>query len=231
MLKSGYLLITLILVVDCWDLTILDPVLNNKTNSVYALAWALLGFYWFRSRPGNFKIYNYKKYRKYFYWLIIGFALSIIPAYIFWNQDFITSLIVNRHLIWYIFLPLVLYIQPSEKEIIRTLVYYTVAYMTVWTIQAVAPYPLTTLLANKIELGRATFEIEETEFGHLLPGKSIMLILLYFKIQQFTENVRLKTFIPVAAMLSIFFILQNRGYSLFCSDSFRICHFSATLTT
>jgi hypothetical protein len=215
MRKSIYLFITLILGVDCWNLIILDPVLNNRTNPVYAVAWALLGFYWFRSRPGNFKKYNYNKYRKYFYWLTTGFLLSIFPAYIFWNQDFITSLVVNRHLIWYIFLPLILYIQPSEKEIMTALFYYTVTYMAVWIIQAITPNPLTTSLVNKIELGITTFELEKSEFGYLLPGYSIMLILLYFKTQQFTENVKLKTFIPAAGMLAIFFILQNRGTLFF----------------
>jgi hypothetical protein len=215
MLKSIYIFIALILAIDGWNLNILATVINSQINPVYAVAWACLGFYWFRSRPGYLKLYNYKKYRKYFYWLIAGFLLSMIPAYVFWNQDFVTSLIVNRHLIWFIFLPLMFYMQPTEKEIIRALVFYTVVYMAVWTIQAVTPYPLTPLIENKNELGRFRLELEGTDFGYLLPGYPIMLLLLYFKMQQFMENVRLKTFIPVAAMLSIFFILQNRGTLFF----------------
>lgn len=212
--KIWYLLIALILALNCWDLIIVAPIINNQTNSVFAVGWAIIGFFWFRNRPGYLRICNFKKHLKYFYWLIAGFSLSIIPAYIFWNQDFITSFIVNRRLIWYIFLPMILYVQPTQKEIIRVLVYYTFVYMVVWTIQAVTPFPLMTPFERTFELG-GSFELDQTDFGYLLPGYSIMLLLLYFKTQQFIENANLKTFLPALAMLAIFFILQNRGTLFF----------------
>jgi hypothetical protein len=220
--KSIYLFIALILSVNCWDLTILDPILNSKTNFGYAAIWAIAGFYWFRSRPGNYKIHNYKKYQIYFYWMMVGFLLSIIPAFIFWNQNLITSLIVNRHLIWYIFLPLILYIQPSEEEIMKALFYYMVTYMAIWTIQVVASNPITTYLESKSEWG---FELDKTDFGYILTGYTIMLYLLYYKIQVFTNNPRLKTFLPVVGILAIFFLLQNRASLFFAIIVFGLALF------
>lgn len=215
MSKSIYLLIFLILGVNFWELSLVDSILNSKTVPFIALLWAILGLYLYRNKFGVTKSKKFKKYNKYFYWLMTGFFLSIFPAYFFRDQDFITSLIVNRGLIIYIFLPIILYIQPSEKEIIRTLVYYTIVYMIIWIIQALYHQPISTALESKLELGRARFELQETEFGYLFPGFTIILVLLYYKIQQFKENVSIVKFIPVAVLISLFFIFQNRGTLFF----------------
>lgn len=215
MSKSFYLFISLALGINFWNLIILEPYFNGVTNPVLAVLWAMLGLYWFRPRFGYEKIYDFRKYQKYFYWLIVGFSFSVFSAYMFWYQDLKTGIIVNRFLIWYIYLPLVFYIQPSEKDIINSIFYYTVVYFFVWTVQALTPYPLYTTLADAIELGRGKFEGSDTDFGQLIPGYSIILLLLYFKTQQLIEKPDYKAIIQVFALLGLFFLLQNRGALFF----------------
>lgn len=215
MSKTLYLFISIVLGINFWNLIIFEPYFNGVTNPVFAVIWALLGFIWFRTREGNAKTYHFGKYQKYFFWLIIGFSFSVLSANMFWNQDIGTGVIVNRFLVWYIYLPLFFYIQPSEKEIISAITYYTFIYFFIWLIQAVTPYPLFTNLSAAIELGRGKFELAESDFGQLIPGYSIILFLLYYKTQQMTENPNLRYTLQVFMLLSFFFLLQNRGALFF----------------
>lgn len=215
MSKTAYLFITLILGINFWNLIILEPFFNGVTNPVFAVLWALMGLYWFRNRPGHEKVYDFRKYRIYFFWLIVGFSLSVVSAKVFWNQDVITGIIVNRYLIWYLYIPLFLYIQPSEPEIVKAISYYSVVYFILWLIQAATPYPLFTTIAEAVESGRGTFALAETDFGQLFPGYSVILILLYYKTQKFIENPTFKSSILVFGLLAFFFLLQNRGALFF----------------
>ena len=225
MSKSLFFFISLVFAVNCWELIILAPVLNDQTIPVIAVMWAIMGIYWFRNRQGVLSLYNFNKYNIYLFWIIIGFALSIVSAYIFWAQDLLTGSIVNRGLIWYLYIPLLLYIQPSEKELIKAITYYAVAYVIVWVLQAVSPDPITTSLNDVIATGRYNGELGETDFGQPLVGFPLILILLYYKIQKFIVLPSARNFIPVFLLLILFFLFQNRstlffaltvfGYSIF----------------
>jgi hypothetical protein len=192
---------------------------------VFAVVWALFGLYWYRTRPGNVKVYDFRKYIKYFIWLVVGFSLSVVSAQIFWNQNLLIGIMVNRVLIWYLYLPLLLYIQPSEKDIIKAIVYYTIGYFIIWTIQALTPYPIITDLRDVIELGRGSFEHSELDFGHLLNGYSLILFLLYYRTQKLTENFSFKTTIQVFGLLGLLFLLQNRGVLFFAVIVFSLALF------
>lgn len=211
MSKTIFITVALVLSVNGWDLKILSSVINGNTAPVFAVLWMLAGYLRFIKPDGRTREFHPGNFSKYFYWLILGFSLSFVTAYLFWEQDLLTSLIVNRRLVFFLFMPMFFYIQPSEKEIIKSLGYYTLFYMTVWIAQALSPYPITTSIETAIEAGRATFELDTTDFGHLLPGYAFMLVLLYYLIQKFIENVNLRTFLPAILMLGIFFLLQNRG--------------------
>lgn len=215
MAKSLYFFIALLLGVNFWGLLILERVFNGVTNPVFAVIWAMLGIYWFRTKPGQIKEHGFMKYIYYFFWLIVGFTLSVFSANEFWNQGWSTGIIVNRFLIWYIFLPMLLYIQPTGEQIMKAIQYYSVLYIIVWTVQAVTPFPIYSGLASAIELGRGNFELAETDFGQLIPGYSVILFLLYYKTQQMRENPTLRNSIYSFTLMIFFFLLQNRGALFF----------------
>lgn len=211
MSKSIFLFIALGLGVNFWELIVLDKVFNDVTCPVLAVVWALYGLYNFRN---NHSI-NLKKYNKYFYWLAIGFSLSVVSAYVYWNQDILTGIIVNRGLIFYIYLPVLLYIKPSENDIVKALTYYTFGYFIVWTMQALTPYPIISSIASAIELGRGRFERSDYDFGYLLRGYTPIAFLLYYKTQKLIENFDFRRILQVFVILVLIFMLQNRGILFF----------------
>lgn len=215
MKKTLYIFIVLLLGINFWGLIILEDVFNNVTNTIFAVIWALLGFYWFRSGLKNPKNSTFIRYNKYFFWLVVGFGLSVFSANMFWNQGWATGIIVNRGLIWYIYLPVLLYIQPTGKELMKAVFYYSLAYALVWVIQATIPFPIYSGLASTIELGRGRFELAETDFGQLLPGYQIILFLLYYRVQMMKENPNIRNMLFAFAIMIFFFLLQNRGALFF----------------
>jgi hypothetical protein len=79
----------------------------------------------------------------------------------------------------------------------------------------VSPAPITTSREIAIEAGRASFSMDKNDFGYLMPGYTLLLIPLYYRVQKFTENVSLRNFLPVMLMTGILFLLQNRGTLFF----------------
>ncbi|HEX2968415.1 MAG TPA: hypothetical protein VHO46_04860 [Bacteroidales bacterium] len=213
--RTFYILVALVLSVNAWDLKVLDSILNDATAPAFGLVWMLTGWIYFGNMKNREGGMNLVRYNRYFYWLALGFALSFITAYLFWYQDLTTSLIVNRRLFFFLFIPVFLRIQPSESEIIKALSFYTVFYMLVWIWQAITPYPVTTSMEIAIDAGRGTFGLTENDFGYLMPGYSLLLIPLYYRIQKFTEDISIRTFIPVIIMTGFLFLLQNRGTLFF----------------
>ncbi|HLP73075.1 MAG TPA: hypothetical protein VK155_09250 [Bacteroidales bacterium] len=212
--KAVYVLGCLILSVNAWDLKIFESVVNNTTTPVLAVFWMAAGWLFFGNARKNGGL-NMLRYNRYFYWLSLGFALSFVTAYVFWSQDIVTSFIVNRRLIFFLFIPVFFRIQPTERDIIKALDYFTVMYMIVWLWQAVSPAPITTSREIAIEAGRASFSMDKNDFGYLMPGYTLLLIPLYYRVQKFTENVSLRNFLPVMLMTGILFLLQNRGTLFF----------------
>lgn len=207
----------LLLGISFWELIPLVPVLNPVTVPVMLLVWALLGLVYYRKLPPVYALFDFSTYRKYYYWFYAGIGLSVFPAYFFWNQDFVTSLIVNRGLIIYAFIPVLFAIKPSDKEIMRAVIYFTVVYMVVWVVQAVlVPIPITVPFMEKM-LGGAPFEIDPGDFGKLLPGYTLILLLVYLKFQQYRERSELRTLVPALVVFLLLFLLQNRGTLFFAS--------------
>ena len=162
--------------------------------------WMVVGVVYYRKLPESYDAFNFGSYKKYYYWLYAGIILSIVPAYFFWKHDFLMSLLVNRGLIVYLFIPVFFRIKPTDKEIMWGIVYFAILYMVVWGIQAILmPIPITMTYLTRVTLG-GQFEVEPNEFGMLIPGYPVMLMLLYLLMQQFSENATLKSLIPVLVM-------------------------------
>ena len=215
MKKTLYILVVLLLGINFWGLIILERVFNNVTNTIFAMIWAFLGFFWFRNSQKNQKSIAFIKYNKYFFWLVVGFGLSVFSANMFWNQGWATGIIVNRGLIWYIFLPVLLYIQPTGEELMKAVFYYFLAYALVWIVQAITPFPIYSGLASSIEIGRGKFELADTDFGQLLPGYPVILFLLYYRLQKMIEKPDIRNMFFAFILMIFFFLLQNRGALFF----------------
>lgn len=217
MSKAFYIYTSLLLGISFWDLLPLTAFFNPNTIPVMILVWAMFGMYHYRKLPEAYDQLDFSAYKKYYWWIYAGILLSIVPAYVFWNHDFVSSLIVNRSLIIYIFIPVFFLIKPTDKEIMRAIIFFTITYMLVWLVQALLmPLPITVPFLVKVTSG-APFEIDPTDFGMLLPGYPLIVLLLYLKLQQFRESSTFKTLLPALLVFFVIFLLQNRGTLFFAS--------------
>jgi len=218
--KSVYIMITMLLSISLWELLVLLPVINPVTVPVIMAVWFMFGLFHYRRQPGVYAVFSYASYRKYYLWFFAGIALSIIPAFINWNQDVLTSLIVNRGLIIYTFIPLLMFIKPTDRDIFHALIYYTIVYMVVWLVQALlVPIPLTVPFLLVLTSG-APFQIDPTDFGKLLPGYTLIVVLFYLLLHQFREKSTFVKLIPVLLVYGVLFLLQNRGVLFFATAVF-----------
>ena len=217
MAKSVYIVVMLLLGVSLWDLIPLAPVINPVTVPVLLALWAVFGLVHYRNQPHLYQLFEYSRYRRYYLWFFTGIALSVLPAYFFWSQDLLSSLIVNRGLIIYAFIPVLMVVKPTDRELIRGVIYYTVVYMLVWTVQALLmPIPITVPFLDRMMMG-APFEIDPGDFGKLLPGYTVMLLVLYLQFQRYYLLPTIRSLLPALLMFVIIFLLQNRGTLFFAS--------------
>jgi len=105
MSKSFYIFIALLLGVSLWELVPIAGIFNSSTVPVMMALWMVVGVVYYRKLPEAYDAFNFGSYKKYYYWLYAGIILSIVPAYFFWKHDFLMSLLVNRGLIVYLFIP------------------------------------------------------------------------------------------------------------------------------
>jgi len=68
------------------------------------------------------------------FWIFLGVFISMFSAFFFWDQSLITTFIAQRKIYSFIFLPTILYVQPSEKDIIKVLKWITIGTISVWII-------------------------------------------------------------------------------------------------
>lgn len=215
--KSIYIGVMLLLGIGFWELIPLRPVLNPVTVPVLLALWALFGLVHYRRLPPLYAQFELNRCRSYYLWFYAGIALSVLPSYFFWNQDLLSSVIVNRGLIIYAFVPVLFAIKPTDREILRGVVMYTFVYMLVWTVQAVlVPVPVTVPFLERMMAG-APFEIDPGDFGKLLPGYTVILLGVYLSFQRYYQQPSLQRLLPAMLLFLVIFLLQNRGTLFFAS--------------
>jgi hypothetical protein len=215
MSKSIYIFIFLALLVNFWDLIILLPIFNSTSTPIYIIIWFILGIVFFQRSRNRINIKAHFNYTKYALLLFAGFLLSLLPSYYFWHQDVLTSIITNRILIGYLFLPSLFYLRPTDKEIVKAVSYYAIVYLALYTIQAITLHPITVEWESKSAEGIINFDTAKSTFGYLLPGYAILLFLLYYSIDKFARRTSLKNILLMSLMLFVFIVLQNRGTLFF----------------
>jgi hypothetical protein len=109
---------------------------------------------------------------------------------------------------WYIYLPVILYLQPSEKDILKAFLIYAYLCMFLWCIQIVSPIALTSRIESRLARGRT---LAETDFGWSIGKIWLLLIPYYYLVQQWMKKFNYKDFLLSLGFLSFFFLNQNRS--------------------
>lgn len=158
--KDVVILLTAILFVSQlgYGLLIFAPMFAGQLQFVYAALLLVFGFWKYNNPSNKLSIIG----NKYFACLCICLVMSVIMADTIWNQTFMQSVILYRHHVWLLFLPLILRMQPSVEEIKEAIFYFGVGYAIAWVTQATGLTPVNT---SKEMVDGTTLEITTNEFG------------------------------------------------------------------
>ena len=113
-----YILLLACLYVKFWDIVPFGNI-SQDIQLVGILLYLILGCFFFNKRK---RLVVPNKY-KYLIWIFVGIILSMIPAYIFYNQPFSQSIITYRVNILLLTIVALFRISPKLEEITQALYY------------------------------------------------------------------------------------------------------------
>ncbi|MFZ4796179.1 MAG: hypothetical protein ACOYMA_01710 [Bacteroidia bacterium] len=217
--KFTYLLICFILSVNFWNIAFITKFLD--LNAINILTWivAFYAFYHF-ANPKRLNAINSLKYTKYFYLIMLGVIISMFSAYFFWGQNFIVTMKNQKGIYSFILLVSLLFVQPSQKDMIKALKIISIVTVIVWFFVA--------FNQNLMRTDENSIDIEDKSnmrFGTYVNGIHYIVLYLYYLISIYIKRFSWKIFIEALLFLVFVFLYSNRsmlfgalivfGYSLF----------------
>jgi hypothetical protein len=207
MKKSTYVFIYLFLSVSFWKLTFLpDFLLHRDVIFVLTLAWALLEYVFYTKKPKGIVLDTHEN-NKPIYYIFAGVFISMCSAYIFWGQPFLTTAISQRFVYAFIMLPALLYVRPSERDIIDALGWISIATIGVWCITIVAPELIGSISEDEITRRAVT---TTTDLGFNVAGIHYVVFFLYFKTTQYIQRFSWNLFFQAMSLVAFLLVYQNR---------------------
>ncbi|MBR5595992.1 MAG: LPXTG cell wall anchor domain-containing protein [Paludibacteraceae bacterium] len=179
---------------------------NNKYILAGLLLIAGLFFFYKKKRmPGLFLG------MKFFWWLLIALVVSVVMAFIEWNQDFTTSILVYRYHLWLFFIPLFFYIRPSVHSISNALFAFAITSCIVCVGQMIGIFPIPvveTIWGDEMDT--------LNEFGgHGIVGVRLIAISLYLFLGEMATKYTKKNVFKVLVALTAVILSAQRAMMLF----------------
>ena len=213
MRKSIYIFIAFVLSLKFWDISFIVTKLPSDVILVFSWAWIMFGVFYFNADTKRLKSLNSFKYSKVLVYIFLGVLISMFTAYYFGKQSLIVTLISQRTIYSFIFLPAILFIQPTEKDIINALRWVTGITMIVWVIMHINPgfVYIDESMLEKVVVEKETLT---TKLAFYVNGIYYVIFYAYYKMGEYIKRFTWDDFIE--ASLVVFFILlyQNRSMIL-----------------
>ena len=213
MRKSIYIFIAFVLSLKFWDISFIVTKLPSDVILVFSWAWIMFGVFYFNADTKRLKSLNSFKYSKVLVYIFLGVLISMFTAYYFGKQLLIVTLISQRTIYSFIFLPAMLFIQPTEKDIINALRWVTGITMIVWVIVHINPgfVYIDESMLEKVVVEKETLT---TKLAFYVNGIYYVIFYAYYKMGEYIKRFTWDDFIE--ASLVVFFILlyQNRSMIL-----------------
>lgn len=210
--KFVYILICLIFSVNFWNLSIVVIPLPKDFILFLTWTWILSGIYFFNYHRRK-KALNSFNYKKTLYLIFLGIFISMFSAYAYGGQSFITTLIAQRALYSFVFFPVILFVQPTEEDIIKALKWVTIGTVIVWILVHVKSdlVQLDKESLEKIEIRKHDLSSKLEFYVH---GIAFVVLYLYFKINEYIKNFSWRVFIEASLVLIFIILYQNRSMLL-----------------
>lgn len=204
---SIYLYLVLMVNQSGMQIPFLNFLQGNSQIILAGLLW-LVGFILFYKR-NRFSKHSYGM--NMFWTVVLALVMSIIMAYNFWGQDFKTSILLYRHHIWILYLPLMLYIKPTLKSISTAFFALTITALCVWIGQATGFIQVTFRESIRGEI------IDETnEFGgYSIYAVRIITFAFYIFLYEMAMKFSSKSLIKVLITFTVILLASQRALLLF----------------
>lgn len=139
-----------------------------------------------------------------FYFIFGGILLSMIPAYLFYGQSFVQSLLTYRVQYLWIFVPLLYRMVPSEEEIAKAMFNTTLLMWGVFLLRLYDP--------QLIVMDEETIErMEESKRTLYITGFTLAAIPFYYYLNEIKKGFNIKYLIPIFICFGYLFVMQNRS--------------------
>lgn len=209
MTKFLYIFISLIFAVNFWNLSIVLNVVPQDVILVLSWIWILSGIYFFNNTL-RLRALNSAKYKKPVYYILAGVLISVFSAYAFGKQGIITTLIAQRTIYTFMFLPVMLFVQPKEEDIVKALKWISVGTAIVWI--------LVHFKTDLVKLDKQSieeFEMQKQDLSSKLEfyvnGIYFVVLYFYIKMNEYIKNFSWKVFVEASLLMAFIFLYQNRS--------------------
>lgn len=205
--KSSYLLVLFILASECFGLLPFAEWMTLMNNVAGQAALALWMVYGLRTyRKADHGLYR-KEYNKPTWFILGAVFFSMIPAYLYYGQSILTSVVAYRAQYFWLFIPVLLYIRPNAQELIKTLNTFACLYAIALIIRNYVASSLF-YISEKVLENWAYYEDEVM----LIPGYVLLLIPYYYYCDKIKNSgATTRNIMMVMFFFIVFFISENRS--------------------
>lgn len=195
-----YLTILATLWLNCWNVVPFGYISGNIYYFV-TMAYMVFGLFHFNYET---ELPFWTEKMKPFYFIFGGILLSMIPAYMFYGQSFIQSLLTYRVQYLWIFVPLLYRMAPSEEEIVKAMFNTT---LLMWGVFLLRLYDPQLIVMDEETLER----MQESERTLYITGFTLPAIPLYYYLGRIKDDFNYRHLIPIVVCYAYLFTMQNRS--------------------
>ena len=138
-----------------------------------------------------------------FWWIILGVLLSYIPALLYYGQSFAQSFFTNRRMFELVAFPILIALQPSERELRTALFSFSVIYLVVSLF-------VTFLAPWWVPQPEDTAFLEEGDIIYALPGIRHVAFAFIFALQRVIKDNNTRNMAWAIFEFLLLFLIQNR---------------------
>lgn len=136
-------------------------------------------------------------------WIMIGTALSYIPANFYYGQYYTRSFLTNRHMLMIWMVPILYATRPTLKELRQAFYAFTIVYL-------IMSIMVTFVDQNIIPHSDSQPFIEEGDFIHILPGIRLLVIALILAMNECRKQLSVRNLLWAFFIFGVVFLVQNR---------------------
>ena len=208
MSKRVYLILFIVLCFAAWRVRFL-PYFSHNVLLVLQVLFLLWGYiHWSKIEANKFG----KGYLGVFTCIVLGIVLSMIPAWLYYEQGFGTSVIAYRRQILWLTIPVLLRIAPSADDIVGAV---KVIVLLIWGVLLMRMLAPGMLYVN----ADALKESQETGYYGYIIGFTLAVIPLYYSVERVLSNGlgSKKDIFWIVVCFALLFVMRNRSL-LFASS-------------